>query len=73
MKTSNISLASEKAGGSFRLTALLQKRVVELMRGAPPLIDNPDRRDLIKTALQEILEDKIELAIDDEEDEEGEE
>ena len=70
MKTSDIIEAANKVGGSFKLTALLQKRVVELMRGAPPLVKVADKRDLIQTALTEILEEKICLAPDEEEDEE---
>ncbi len=30
----------EKVGGRFKLTALIQKRWLELMRGARPLIEN---------------------------------
>jgi DNA-directed RNA polymerase subunit K/omega len=64
MKTAEIIEAAHKVGGHFRLTALLQKRVVELMRGAPPLVANPDRKDLIGTALREVLEGKIGLQIE---------
>lgn len=47
-----------KVGGRFKLTALLQKRVVELMDGARPLVDRGDMTDL-EVAIQEVLEDKI--------------
>ena len=54
----------EKCGGKFALTSLLQKRMVELNRGAPPLVvlesDQPDR-DLRRLACTEILEGKIKL------------
>ncbi|MHC5081437.1 MAG: DNA-directed RNA polymerase subunit omega, partial [Planctomycetota bacterium] len=64
MRMADIIEAAEKVGGSFKLTALLQKRVVELMRGAPPLVDESDRRDLIHIALQEVLQEKICLVPD---------
>lgn len=47
-----------KVGGRFKLTALLQKRVVELMDGARPLVERGDMTDL-EVAVQEVLEDKI--------------
>lgn len=54
----------EKCGGKFALTSLLQKRMVELNRGAPPLVvldnDQPDR-DLRRLACTEIIEGKIKL------------
>ena len=52
-----------KVGGKFKLTALMQKRMVELNRGAAPLVeiegDEPDPRAIV---VKEILEGKIELA-----------
>jgi len=47
-----------KVGGRFKLTALIQKRVVELMHGARPLVERAGLTD-IEVAIQEILEDKI--------------
>ncbi len=48
-----------KVGGKFKLTALLQRRVVELMQGSKPLVEcKPGWTDL-EVALQEVLEDKI--------------
>ena len=73
MKTSDIIEAVNKVGGSFKLTTLLQKRVVELMRGAPPLVKVVDKRDLLQLALTEIIEDKICLGPDEDADEEEEE
>ncbi len=51
----------EKAGGKLQLTALMQKRLVELKRGARPLvlIDSTDLQDIV---VQEILQDKVILA-----------
>lgn len=45
-------------GGQFRLTALIQKRAVELMNGASPLVE-PKGRSLIEVAVDEISQGKI--------------
>jgi DNA-directed RNA polymerase subunit omega len=47
-----------KVGGRFKLTALIQKRMMELMNGARPLVERDDMTDL-EVAVQEILQDKI--------------
>jgi DNA-directed RNA polymerase subunit omega len=47
-----------KVGGRFKLTALIQKRVLELMDGARPLIERGHMTDL-EVAVQEVLHDKI--------------
>ena len=49
-----------KVGGRFKLSTLIQKRMVALNTGAKPLVDarNNDRMQIV---LQEILEDKIYL------------
>jgi DNA-directed RNA polymerase subunit omega len=47
-----------KVGGRFKLTALIQKRILELMDGARPLIDRGNMTDL-EVAIQEVLQDKI--------------
>ena len=47
-----------KVGGRFKLTALIQKRMLELMDGARPLVDRGDMTDL-EVVVQEILQDKI--------------
>jgi DNA-directed RNA polymerase subunit omega len=47
-----------KVGGRFKLTALIQRRMLELMDGARPLVDRGDMTDL-ETVIQEILQDKI--------------
>ncbi len=49
-----------KAGGRFKLTALIQHRLRELMDGARPLVERRGRTDL-EIVIQEILEDKITL------------
>jgi len=47
-----------KVGGRFKLTALIQKRMMELMDGARPLVDREGLTDL-EVVVQEILQDKI--------------
>lgn len=62
MDLKSLEEAKRLVGGTFRLSVLLQKRIIELVRGAPSLIDHPDReRSPIEIALREILEGKIEL------------
>ena len=55
----------KKVGGKFRLTTLVQKRMVELHRpGVRALVQTTeiDKKDLLRIALEEILHDKIQLA-----------
>ena len=52
-----------KVGGRFRLTALVQKRMTELLQGARPLIEDAEGKSLLEIVVQEILQDKI--AVDD--------
>ncbi|HUT47035.1 MAG TPA: hypothetical protein VMX36_12170 [Sedimentisphaerales bacterium] len=52
-----------KVGGKFKLTALVQKRLGELMQGGRPLIKDIEGRTMLEIIIQEILQDKI--AIDD--------
>jgi DNA-directed RNA polymerase subunit omega len=47
-----------KVGGRFKLTALIQKRMLELMDGARPLVERGSMTDL-EVVVQEILQDKI--------------
>jgi len=47
-----------KVGGRFKLTALIQKRMLELMDGARPLVERGGLTDL-EVVIQEILQDKI--------------
>ena len=48
-----------KVGGRFKLTALVQKRLNELLRGARPLIEDTEGRTQLGIVIQEILQDKI--------------
>ena len=55
-------------GGKFRLTSLIQKRIVDLNRGSPALVELEENDGAIgmarlrKIVIKEILEGKIELA-----------
>jgi len=48
-----------KVGGRLKLTALIQKRLVELLQGARPLIEDTEGRTQLEIVIQEILQDKI--------------
>ena len=50
-----------KVGGRFKLSALIQKRMVELMEGGRPLIEDTERMTPMEIVVQEIKEDKIVL------------
>jgi DNA-directed RNA polymerase subunit omega len=52
-----------KVGGRFKLCALIQRRLVQLMEGARPLVARDGRSDL-ELAIEEILQDKITLDFD---------
>jgi DNA-directed RNA polymerase subunit omega len=52
-----------KCGGRFKLCSLIQRRVVQLMEGARPLVAREGRSDL-EVAIDEILRDKITLDFD---------
>jgi DNA-directed RNA polymerase subunit omega len=51
-----------KVGGRFKLSTLIQKRMVALNTGAKPLIDMRSN-DKLAIVLQEILQDKIFLDV----------
>jgi len=48
-----------KVGGRFKLTALVQKRLDELVQGARPLIEDAEGMTMLEIVIQEILQDKI--------------
>jgi DNA-directed RNA polymerase subunit omega len=50
-----------KVGGRFKLSTLIQKRMVALNTGAKPLIDARGMTDKMAIVIQEILQDKIYL------------
>jgi len=53
----------EKLGGRFKLTALIQRRLGEIIDGARPLVDRNGRSDL-EVVIDEIMQDKITLEWD---------
>jgi DNA-directed RNA polymerase subunit omega len=50
----------QKVGGRFKLSTLIQKRMVALNTGARPLVD-PRGGDKLSIVIQEILQEKIYL------------
>lgn len=52
----------DKVGGRFRLTALIQRRLVELMQGARPMVDTRGLTE-IEIVVKEIMEGKIEARL----------
>lgn len=53
-------------GGRFKFTSLVQHRVRELMEGARPLVERNGRSDF-EIAVAEIIEGKITIAAEDDE------
>lgn len=51
---------ADKVGGRFKLTVLIQRRLVELLDGSRPLVDRNGRSDL-EIVIDEIMQDKITL------------
>jgi len=60
MEVDRLEKLTAKVGGRFRLTALLQKRLEELVKGSPPLVDLPSNN-YFEVALREIEEGRIKL------------
>ncbi len=50
----------EKVGGKFKLCALIQRRLEQLIEGARPLVARDGRTDL-EIVVEEIMQDKITL------------
>lgn len=48
----------QKVGGRFKLCALIQRRLRQLMEGARPLVERNGRSDF-ELVIEEILQDKI--------------
>jgi DNA-directed RNA polymerase subunit omega len=48
-----------KVGGRFKLAALVQRRLTELLQGSRPLIEDAENMTAMQIVLQEILQDKI--------------
>jgi len=54
----------QKIGGRFKLCALIQRRLEQLVDGARPLVERDGRSDL-EIVIEEILQDKITLSFED--------
>ncbi len=52
-----------KVGGRFKLTALIQKRLDELVQGARPLIEDAEGKTMLEIVVQEIMQDKITIEV----------
>lgn len=52
-----------KVGGRFKLCALIQRRLVQLMDGARPMVERRGRSDL-EVIVDEIMQGKIEPEFD---------
>ena len=52
-----------KMGGRFKLSALIQKRMLEIMQGSRPLIEDTEGKTMMEIVVEEIKEDKIEIDI----------
>ena len=53
-----------KVGGKFKLTVLIQRRLLELLQGSRPLIEDTKGKTQLEIVVEEIVQDKI--AIDNE-------
>ena len=49
----------DKVGGKFKLSALIQKRMSELLQGSRPLIEDVEGKTLMEIVVAEIMQDKI--------------
>ena len=54
----------QKVGGRFKLSTLIQKRLVALNQGSPVLVDTK-AKDRMAIVIQEIMQDKIYLDADE--------
>ena len=73
ISSTEIDQLSEKFGGRYKLTVLIQKRLKELVKGAAKLVDLEDRN-LINIVIEEIRQGKVTfegLQLDDDGKEEG--
>lgn len=60
----------EKVGGKFKLCALIQRRLQQLLDGARPLVARDGMTDL-ELVIEEILQDKITLEYIEDQDSSG--
>ncbi len=73
-KYHNIDEVIKKGGGRFRVTALIQKRLKGLAAGDKKTIEIPKDKKLsmFEIVFEEIMQNKIELELADEKEEEDE-
>lgn len=50
-----------KVGGRFKLSSLIQKRMVEMMEGGRPLVEDTEGMTMMEIVVEEIKQDKIML------------
>jgi DNA-directed RNA polymerase subunit omega len=53
-----------KVGGRYRLTSLIQKRMLELNQGSRPMVERARGMTDTEVVIQEILQDKIAIDYD---------
>ena len=58
LSSTELDQLSEKFGGRYKLTVLIQKRLKELVKGGQKLVDLEDRN-LINIVLEEIRQGKV--------------
>jgi len=51
----------KKVGGKFRLTALIQRRLAELVQGSRPLVERKKGMTDMEVVIEEILQGLIEI------------
>jgi DNA-directed RNA polymerase subunit omega len=49
----------DKIGGRFKLSSLIQKRMIEVMEGSRPLIDDVEGMTAMEIVIEEIKQEKI--------------
>ena len=59
-----------KVGGRFKLAALIQRRLGQIIEGARPLVERNGRSDL-ELVIEEICQDKITIEMHEDEDDLG--
>jgi DNA-directed RNA polymerase subunit omega len=50
-----------KVGGRFKLAAMIQKRLNELIQGSRPLVRKTEGMTDLETVIQEVVEDKLNI------------
>lgn len=62
----------KKVGGRFKLAALIQRRWLELLQGARPMVD-PSGLTEMEVVIQEIVEGKVEMELPSDDQADGDE